>query len=83
MKKVKVMLASMAVVSVLGALFSFSAKEKYTAKIYTSTTNTSGCSQGELVNSTTTTDEIGTSYYYSTVKGGTCSLSKFYFKSNL
>jgi hypothetical protein len=78
MKKVRVMLAAIAICATVGGLFAFKAKSTYGVTVYTSTTN-SGCTI-ENRNTTTTTDNTGSGLFYvATSENGSCP-DQFYLK---
>ena len=65
MKKVKVMLAGIAVLAVIGGAFAFKAKTEFGSVVYTST-RSSGCNVAN-VNSTTCTIQVTGVYYTTTI----------------
>ena len=85
MKKVKVMLAAIAILSVIGGTFAFKARNAFTSSIFTTLASngapTSGACKNAINNVTVLVDQPASnppSIYYSTVSGACVTPTQYY-----
>lgn len=79
MKKIKVMLASIAILAIVAGTFAFKAKQAFTSSIFTTTATTFVGKNCPLVafSTTQTAPNLGRTFY-STIQGGQCVTSTYY-----